>query len=76
MKTRRPSSLGGIDMRDAVRQAAAVVALVSPTAMLVLWTISLGFLAATSDGIERVWMKKSAVRKAPNEVKSAARRRG
>ena len=54
--------------------AAALVALVSPAAMLVLWTISLGFLAATSDGIERVWMKKSAVRKPPNESESAARR--
>jgi len=32
--------------------AAAVAALVSPVAMLVLWTLSLIFLAATSDGVE------------------------
>jgi uncharacterized membrane protein len=32
--------------------AAAVAAFVSPVAMLVLWTLSLIFLAATSDGVE------------------------
>jgi len=34
--------------------AAAVAALVSPVAMLVLWTFSIIFFAATSDGVEMV----------------------
>jgi len=34
--------------------AAAIVALMSPAAMLVLWTLSLIFLAATSDGVETI----------------------
>jgi len=34
--------------------AAALVALVSPVAMIVLWTLSLIFLAATSDGVDMI----------------------
>jgi len=42
----RPWIVVGID------SAAALVALMSPVTMLVLWTLSLIFLAATSDGVE------------------------
>ena len=44
----RPWIAIGIDV------AAALVALVSPVAMLVLWSLSLIFLAATSNGVETI----------------------
>jgi TMEM175 potassium channel family protein len=44
----RPWIAVGIDV------AAALLALVSPVAMLVLWTVSLIFLAATSHGVETI----------------------
>ena len=44
----RPWIAVGIDV------AAALLALMSPVAMLVLWSVSLIFLAATSDGVERI----------------------
>lgn len=60
-----PARLGAQTVRGwigaGIDVGAAGVALVSPTAMLILWTISLGFLAATSDGIETVWMMKPGV---------------
>jgi TMEM175 potassium channel family protein len=44
----RPWIPVGIDV------AAALLALISPAAMLVVWTLSLIFLAATSDGVEMI----------------------
>ncbi len=44
----RPWIVVGIDI------VAAVLAVMSPVAMLVLWTASLIFLAATSNGLERI----------------------
>ena len=44
----RPWIAVGIDA------VAALVALISPVAMLVLWSLSLIFLAATSDGVETI----------------------
>ena len=44
----RPWIVVGIDV------AAALVALMSPVAMLVLWSVSLIFLAVTSDGVETI----------------------
>lgn len=38
--------------------AAGLAALVSPVAMLVLWTFSLIFFAVTSDGLEASWARK------------------
>ena len=50
--------------------AAAVAALVSPVAMLMLWTLSLIFLAAPSDGVEPVhivgrWRWRRRKKRAP-----------
>ena len=44
----RPWIAVGIDV------VAALVALMSPVTMLVLWTVSLFFIAATSDGVETI----------------------
>ena len=39
--------------------AAGLAALMSPVAMLVLWTFSLIFFAVTSDGLEARWAAKA-----------------
>jgi uncharacterized membrane protein len=55
--------------------AAVLAALVSPVAMLVLWTFSLIFLAATSDGVETVqiiarWRSRRRKKGAPGAART------
>ena len=61
----RPWVGAGIDV------AAAIVALVSPVAALVLWTLSLIFLAATSDGVGASFLMRR--RRVPAPTAAASR---